>query len=118
MRVMPGQVRAAYEAELELGRHTAGAEDRQALERAHILSQPWAGPHVHAHWRMLQRACHERDVHEVSGQAMRLVIAGPGSMTNRYPPGNNGRARVSARLPMPIPNDLAALLDPAIRDEQ
>ncbi len=54
---------------------------------------------------MLRRAWHERDRIEMRGQLLRLVVAGPGSLVNRYPIGNNGRARVSATAPMPIGDD-------------
>jgi hypothetical protein len=59
---------------------------------------------------MLGVAWRERDRREVTGQLVRLVVAGPGSATGRYPVGNSGRARVPATLPMPLPDDLAALL--------
>src|SRR5438132_7244595 len=76
------------------------------LERAHILSQPMAGPHVRTHVSMLGYALRHRDRHEVVGQLVRLVVAGPGSLTGRYPVGNTGGANVSALRPMPIPDDL------------
>jgi len=82
-----------------------GAGGWRYLERAHILSQPWAFDHVRVHAAMLRRAWHERDHVEVRGQVLRLVVAGPGSLVNRYPIGNSGRARVSARAPMPIGDD-------------
>ncbi len=80
------------------------------LEDAHVLSQPWARWHVRVHLAMLAAGVRERDVREVWGQLVRLVVAGPGSMTRRYPMGNTGRARVPATQPMPIPDDLAELL--------
>jgi hypothetical protein len=81
------------------------------LERAHILSQPLAGPHVRTHVAMFGVAIRKREPREIIGQAMRLVVAGPGSLTGRYPVGNTGGADVSAFKPMPIPDDLRALLD-------
>jgi hypothetical protein len=80
------------------------------LERAHILSQPMPGPHVRTHCAMLGSAWRRRDRHEIGGQLIRLLVAGPGSMTGRYPVGNTGGANVSALQPMAIPEDLAALL--------
>lgn len=79
-----------------------GGDGWRHLERAHVLSQPWAWDHVRVHVAMLRRARHERDRVEVRGQLLRLVVAGPGSLVNRYPIGNSGRARVSATLPMAI----------------
>ena len=81
------------------------------LERAHILSQPMPGAHVRTHWAMLAFALRRRDKREFAGQVMRLMIAGPGSITGRYPTGNTGGANVSALAPMAIPDDLAALLE-------
>lgn len=80
------------------------------LERAHILSQPMPGPHVRTHLAMLGAAWRQRDGHEIGGQLMRLVVAGPGSVTGRYPVGNTGGANVSALRPMALPADLADLL--------
>jgi hypothetical protein len=81
------------------------------LERAHILSQPMAVPHIRTHVDMASFAVRRRDVRELAGQLLRLVLAGPGSLTGRYPLGNTGGANVSAFKPMPIPDDLRGLLD-------
>jgi hypothetical protein len=80
------------------------------LEDAHVLSQPWALWHVRVHGTMLAAGVRARDPREVWGQLVRLVVAGPGSLTGRYPLGNTGRARVPATRPMPIRHDLAELL--------
>ena len=81
------------------------------LEGAHVLSQPWATWHVRVHLAMLAVGTRQRDGREVTGQLIRLVVAGPGSLTGRYPLGNTGRARVPATQPMPMPDDLRELLD-------
>lgn len=81
------------------------------LEDAHILSQPWAGAHVGVHGAMLAGAVRTRDLREATGQLVRALVAGPGSLLGRYPVGNTGRARVPATLPMPVPAELAALLE-------
>jgi len=83
------------------------------LERAHILSQPMAGPHVRTHLDMLGHGLRRRDRREVLGQIVRLVVAAPGSWTERYPVGNTGGANVSALQPMAIPDDLRAILEGA-----
>ena len=83
------------------------------LERAHILSQPMAGPHVRTHLDMLGHGLRRRDRREVLGQIVRLVVAAPGSWTDRYPVGNTGGANVSALKPMAIPDDLHAILEAA-----
>lgn len=81
------------------------------LERAHILSQPMAGAHVRTHFVMLGYGLRQRDRREVLGQLVRLAVAAPGSWTGRYPVGNTGGASVSALQPMPIPDDLQAILE-------
>ena len=87
------------------------AEAWRLLERTHILSQPWARPHVHSHIEMLRLGIRTRSGREVLGQVVRILVAGPGSALGRYPRGNTGRADVPATAPMPVPDDLAALLD-------
>ena len=84
------------------------------LERAHILSQPMAVPHIRTHVDMLSYAVRRRDPRELAGQLFRLVVAGPGSLTGRYPVGNTGGANVSAFRPMPIPDDLRELLEAGV----
>jgi Protein of unknown function (DUF3703) len=81
------------------------------LERAHILGQPLAGAHVRTHLAMLGYALRQRDRHEIFGQVLRAIVAGPGSWTGRYPVGNTGGANVSAFRPMPVPDDLRPLLE-------
>jgi Protein of unknown function (DUF3703) len=80
------------------------------LERAHILGQPMAGPHVRTHLAMLGAAARRRNAHEVIGQLFRVVVAAPGTLAGKYPVGNTGGANVSAFAPMPIPEDLRELL--------
>lgn len=87
------------------------ADEWKHLERAHILSQPMAGLHVRTHLAMLTYAFRRRDPREIVGQLLRLVVAAPGSWTGRYPVGNTGGADVSALRPMPVPEDLRAILD-------
>lgn len=92
---------------------SAGDVDRawSLLEEAHVLSQPWAWPHVRVHATMLGLGWRTRDRREVLGQVLRLVVAGPGSLTGRYPEGNTGRASVPATRPMPVAAELRALLE-------
>ncbi|MER3452613.1 MAG: hypothetical protein C4344_02730, partial [Acidimicrobiia bacterium] len=62
-----------------------------ALERAHVASQPSAWPHTRVDAAMLGVAWRQRDRCEMVGQVVRLLVAGPGSLAGRYPPGNTGR---------------------------
>ena len=108
-------VRAAWDDErLAAGKARASGDttaEWRHLQRAHIVSQPLAGLHVRTHGAMLAAAVRRRDRREVVGQLTRLALAGPGSLTGRYPVGNTGGADVSAFRPMPIPDDLRALLE-------
>ncbi len=113
------QLRQAWSDE----RDAAGAARRRGdtsaewkhLERAHILSQPMVVPHLRTHVAMLGAGLRRHDRREVVGQLLRLVVAGPGSLTGRYPVGNTGGADVSALAPMPIPEALRPYL---ISEEQ
>jgi hypothetical protein len=110
-RPMPPAVRAAFTAELTHARTAETSEARwAALERAHILSQPWPWPHTKAHAAMLGVAWREKDRREARGQVIRLLVAAPGSAFGRYPEGNTGRATVPLTQPMPVPDDLAQIL--------
>jgi Protein of unknown function (DUF3703) len=90
------------------------AEEWRHLERAHVLSQPMAGRHVRTHVAMLGYGLRRRDRREIIGQLVRLVVAAPGTWTGRYPVGNTGGANVNALEPMPVPDDLKAVLDRAV----
>jgi FtsP/CotA-like multicopper oxidase with cupredoxin domain len=108
------ETRTAWSQEMLAARrahgHTDDVGEWSHLERAHILSQPSALLHVRTHVAMFVTAARRRDVHEILGQAFRLIVAAPGSLTRRYPVGNTGGANVSAFKPMPIPDDLQAYL--------
>ena len=82
------------------------------LERAHILAQPQPWLHLQSHSKMLRLALRLRDWREVVGQLIRLVLAPLGNLTDRLPLGNTGRSNVSAFVPMALPPDLRAILDP------
>jgi len=113
-RARTPQIAAAIDADRRAARTARVAGDLEEawrlLERTHILSQPWAWPHVRSHLDMLRLAVHVRDRREILGQIVRTLVAGPGSAAGRYPLGNTGRANVPATRPMPVPGDLAELL--------
>ena len=79
----------------------------RALERAHIISQPYLALHLANHVAMLGYAIEQRDGREVIGQLVRLALAPLGALSGRIPTGNTGRSNVSAFHAMPIPKDLA-----------
>ena len=108
-------LKSAFDRELQLATTAALAGDHAGswrhLERAHILSQAYAWPHVWVHARMLVAAWRRRDVREIGGQLARVLVAAPGSWLGRAPLGNTGGADVGILTPMPIPEDLQRLLD-------
>jgi hypothetical protein len=113
-RPMPARARAAYRNEMNAARATPDAAARwRHLERAHIISQPWPWPHTANHIAMFALALAQRDRREAFGQIIRIIVAAPGSALGRYPEGNTGRVRVSLTQPMPLPADLAQLLQSA-----
>ncbi len=112
---MNAALRVAFERELQLAREQERAGARESawrhLERAHVLSQAHAGPHVRVHGRMLCYGVRRLDLREVLGQVARVLVAAPGSWLGRAPLGNTGGADVGILTPMPIPEDLQALLE-------
>lgn len=87
------------------------------LERAHILGQRHTWRHVKSHAGMLHVGWLRSDAREILGQLGRIVAA---ALFSRIwvPVGNTGGADVSAFRPMPMPDDLQALLaevDPTTR---
>lgn len=101
---------------LEAARRAPAEEAWRQLERAHILSQPFARLHVKVHVRMIGRAFRDRKWPELFGQIPRLLLAGPGSLFGRYPRGNRGTTVISMFRPEPIPADLASLLSEGPKD--
>jgi Protein of unknown function (DUF3703) len=82
----------------------------RALERAHIISQPYLKAQLANHSAMLGFAINQHDWREIVGQVFRLVLAPLGTLTGQIPVGNTGRSNVSAFQAMPIPDDLASQL--------
>jgi hypothetical protein len=111
---MKGALRLAYETELAAAATAASSGNAEQafhhLERAHILSQRHRLRHMYVHWRMLKLGASVGAWGEVAGQLSRIVAA---SIFSRIwiPAGNTGRANVSAMKPMPIPEDLRAILE-------
>ncbi|MBK6729109.1 MAG: DUF3703 domain-containing protein [Xanthomonadales bacterium] len=81
------------------------------LERAHILSQRLTWLHVKSHLGMWQIGWLRSDWRELIGQSTRIVAA---LLFSRIwvPIGNTGGANVSPLRPMPVPEDLRAILEP------
>jgi hypothetical protein len=111
----------AIRAEWNLSRTamTAGEFDTAFahLERAHILSQRITGMHVRTHLAMLTHGWRRRDAREVLGQLSRTLAAACFSRI-WVPLGNTGGAKVSAFKPMPVPQDLRALLEESVSSHE
>ncbi|MDC0707625.1 DUF3703 domain-containing protein [Stigmatella sp. ncwal1] len=107
---MNPHLRRHFELELRAFREAEAREEMTAawrlLERAHILSQAHAWPHLRVHGAMFAFAWRRRDMREWLGQWPRLLLAAPGSWLGRAPRGNTGGAHVGLFTPMPIPEDL------------
>ena len=80
-----------------------------ALERAHVISQPALRPHLRVHRAMLSLAVAQRDAKEIAGQLLRLSLAPLGHALGRTPWGNSGRSNVSKFARAPLPEDVARL---------
>jgi hypothetical protein len=114
MATMHPRLRAYFDQELRQSSEAEARGERDGawrfLERAHILSQAHAGPHLRVHWAMFTFAWRSRDGFELLGQLLRLLLAAPGSWLGRAPLGNTGGTSVGLFTPMPIPDDLQAML--------
>jgi hypothetical protein len=103
------EILAAYHAEAEGKPEVAFSH----LERAHILGQTSTGEHVRVHWHMFLWSIRQRDVRECLGQLLRIVGASIGTALGLVPQGNTGGTNVNPFKSMPIPPELAALLEKA-----
>lgn len=81
------------------------------LERAHVLGQAITREHTRVHWLMFKSAVRRRDVREMWGQFIRIIGAATKTPLGIYPTGNTGGANVWFFKPMPVPDDLQAILD-------
>jgi hypothetical protein len=112
---MHRRLRDGFEVEMSRAAAALGDSDLDTAfrhyERAHVLSQAYAGPHVRVHAGMLRVGWRRRALGELLGQLIRVLAAGPASFIGHYPRGNTGGTNVHPLRSMPIPPDLEALLD-------
>lgn len=80
------------------------------LERAHVLGQAITYEHTRVHWLMLKIGWKKKDFREIFGQILRIVGASTKTPFGIYPTGNTGGANVSPLKPMPVAEDLQAIL--------
>jgi hypothetical protein len=88
------------------------------LERAHVLGQTSTVEHVRAHWHMFLWGIRQRNAPECLGQLLRIVGAAIGTAIGLVPQGNTGGTNVTPFTSMPIPPELAALLEEARKSER
>jgi hypothetical protein len=80
------------------------------LERAHVLGQAITASHTRVHWLMFRLAWKMLSPREIWGQFIRIVGAATKTPFGIYPTGNTGGSNVWFFKPMPVPEDLLALL--------
>ena len=103
------EILAAYQAEARGQPDVAFSH----LERAHILGQTSTVEHVRVHWHMFLWGIRQRNVQESLGQLLRIVGAAIGTAIGLVPQGNTGGTNVTPFKSMPIPPELAALIEEA-----
>lgn len=89
------------------------AEAFSHLERAHVLGQAMTREHTRVHWLMFKSAIRQRNAREIWGQFIRIIGAATKTPFGIYPTGNTGGANVWFFKPMPVAEDLKAILDRA-----
>lgn len=98
-----------------LMRHNEHARAFVHLERAHVLGQQHAIPHVLSHWLMLKVAVHRREPAAILGQAARIVLGAVGSVIGSVPNGNTGGTNISMFKRLPIEPELLKIMDSGVR---
>jgi len=81
------------------------------LERSHILGQSYPIEHSYTHWLMLKFGFNQRNIKEVFGQVIRLLVGGWKSFIDHVPLGNTGGSNVPPMKKMEIPRDLILILN-------
>ena len=108
-------ISAHVEAEIgqadELLRGGDGEAAFRHLERAHVLGQASTFHHTRVHFLMLKLALKAFSPREIFGQIFRIVGAATKTPFGIYPTGNTGGSDVWFFKPMPVPDDLRAILD-------
>ena len=103
------EILAAYQAEARGKPEVAFSH----LERAHILGQTSTVEHVRVHCHMFLWSIRQRNVRESLGQLLRIIGAAIGTAAGLVPKGNTGGTNVNSFKSLPIPPELAALIEKA-----
>ena len=81
------------------------------LERSHILGQSYPLEHTYTHWLMLKFGLRQRNIKEVLGQVLRLLVGGWKSFIGHVPIGNTGGSNVPPLKRMEMPEDIVKILN-------
>ena len=108
------EILAAYQADAQGKPDVAFSH----LERAHILGQTSTIEHVRVHLHMFLWSIRQRNVRECLGQLLRIVGAAVSTSVGLVPRGNTGGTNVNPFKSMPIPPELAALIEKARTSRQ
>lgn len=81
------------------------------LERAHVLGQASTREHVRVHWQMFLWAVRQRQPRELAAQLVRIVGAAVFTAAGLVPEGNTGGRNVSAFRRLPVPPELAHIIE-------
>lgn len=110
-------IRPHVEAELHAARSASSAGAPQVafrhLERAHVLGQASTVEHVRVHWHMLMWGVRQWAIGECLGQVFRIAGAATKTAFGLVPAGNTGGSNVSPFKRMPVPDEIAALIQRA-----
>ena len=112
---IPKGLKEHYDKELNLYRNALNRKDYgiawKHLERSHILGQSYPYEHTYSHWLMLKFGFRQKNIKEILGQVLRLVVGGWKSFINHAPVGNTGGANVPPLKRMELPHDLEIILN-------
>ena len=105
----PGTFERLHRAYLRIDRGDP-AQAWHLLEALHVLGQTRLVPHARTHGLMLALAWRTRNLAEVNGQLLRLLLVPLGHLLGRLPLGNTGRSHVEAFRPMQVAPELLATI--------
>jgi hypothetical protein len=88
--------------------HRDLAQAWHLLEALHVLGQTRLVPDPRTHGIMQALASRARDLTDVNGELLRLLLVPLGHQLGRRPLGNTGRSNVGAFRPMPVAPELLA----------
>ncbi|TXD49256.1 DUF3703 domain-containing protein [Polaribacter sp. IC073] len=103
-------LKSIFKVEYEMYEKAMGSQNLELawyhLERLHIVGQSYPFEHTYSHWLMLKFGFRLKNIKEVFGQVIRLLVGGWKSFINQIPKGNTGGSNVHPLKKMELPNDL------------